>query len=120
MANKTSFKWDAGTLNRNIDELNIKLDRAIHALNEFEATRGMAYMKTNAPWTDRTGAARNGLHTTTDYPRKQYVIVFAHSVSYGIWLEVANSGDYRIIMPSVENIGHEYVRSLSNLMGKIR
>jgi hypothetical protein len=60
-----------------------------------------AYAKKNAPWTDRTGNARAGLHTTHKIGTNFVELIVAHSVPYGIWLEVRWSGKYAIIGPTV-------------------
>lgn len=118
--NKTSFSWDAGRIRKNIIELDGEIDRAIKALCGYHSSHGEIYAKTNAPWTDRTGAARTGLFTETVFPGKSYIIVFAHTVEYGIWLEVANSGDYQIIMPSVRKVGRDVMQDLDGLMKRLK
>lgn len=109
-----------GELRRGTRELNRKTRAAIRDVFDQQAPRGEAYMKEHAPWTDRTGAARATLSTTTHYPRNQYVLIFAHGVYYGIWLEVSNSGDYQVIMPSVRAIGHDINQQLNGLFRKVR
>lgn len=76
-------------------------------------------MKINAPWTDRTGAARTGLHTNGGKSGGGWEIVFAHAVHYGIWLEVKYSGRDQIIMPSVRHTGRELMQDLQGLMGRL-
>lgn len=51
-----------------------------------------SYMKTNAPWTDRTANARQGLYATVEPPTPAEVIdllelIMAHSMFYGYYLE---------------------------------
>lgn len=116
----TSFKWDDGEIQRGIKRLDSQTDRAVKALTEFHATRGEGYMKSTAPWTDRTGAARSGLFTITEFPGASYIIVFAHTVHYGIWLEIANSGNYQVIMPSVRKIGNDLMRDLHKLFRRLK
>jgi hypothetical protein len=60
-----------------------------------------AYAKKNAPWTDRTGNARAGLHTVHNVGQNFVELTVAHSVPYGIWLEVRWSGKYAIIGPTI-------------------
>ena len=87
---------------------------------EFEATRGESYMRTNASWTDRTGNARAGLHTTTEHhPMERHSIIFAHGVSYGIWLEVSHDGKYAIIPQSLQHIGAEVMALISTVLGRL-
>ena len=58
------------------------------------AVSGEAEMKTNAPWTDRTGAARNGLHTQPFLGDKRHKeIVLPIPFEYGIWLKQLSLGN---------------------------
>lgn len=114
------FKYDDGELKRNIRGLERKVDSSVRMIVEINASRGEAYMKTNAPWTDQTGAARSGLHTVTDHSPSKHSILFSHTMEYGIWLEVKNSGEYEIIMPSVRETGRQLMGDLNNLFRRLR
>lgn len=62
-----------------------------------------AYAKTNAPWTDRTGNARQGLHGGVELRAENELVLFlSHGVEYGIWLELANAGKYAIVGPTAD------------------
>ncbi|ADQ06506.1 conserved hypothetical protein [Caldicellulosiruptor hydrothermalis 108] len=62
-----------------------------------------AYAKENAPWTDRTGNARQGLHGGVDINGKDsYTLYLSHGVEYGIWLELAHDGNYAIVGPTID------------------
>lgn len=63
------------------------------------------YMRNNAPWTDRTGNARNGLLARAFRDGDEVGIDLFHSVPYGIWLEVKQSGQYAIIQPTIDHMG---------------
>lgn len=77
-------------------------------------------MKMNAKWVDRSSNARNGLFArAVREPRKRYGIVFAHSVDYGIWLEVRFSGRYAIINPTMNQIAPQVSSGLQGIMGRI-
>lgn len=58
--------------------------------------------RANAPWADRTGAAREGLEVDVDREGGDIVITLAHTVDYGLWLETIQSGRFAIIMPTLE------------------
>src|SRR4051812_496159 len=46
------------------------------------------WMKTNAPWSDRTTDARAGLTASAiEHPTHPYIVVY-HTVPYGVWLEI--------------------------------
>ena len=75
-------------------------------------------MKTNAPWTDRTGNARSSLHTQSLIsPGRSYGFTVAHGASYGIWLEVRFSGRYAVIPKTVASQGPAFMTTASKLFG---
>lgn len=116
---RVDFKLSTLQLRKNVRELGPKIERRVNATMLFGAAKGMAYMKENAPWTDRTTNARNGLHTQPYVADKSKTITFSHTMNYGIWLEVANNGKYQIIMPSVLHTGKQIMRSLNNTLGNM-
>ncbi len=70
--------------------------------------------KTGVPWKDQTGHARQGLRGGVDQAGDELILFLAHSVEYGIWLELAGKkksqrkalwnqpGPYAIISPTLE------------------
>lgn len=114
------FRWNGGSIARNLGRLDDQIDKRLDVVFHYETAHGAGYMKSNAPWTDRTGAARNGLYTEFSKHGSTREILFSHSVAYGIWLEVANSGDYQIILPSIRVIGRDTMEQLRDLFGDIR
>lgn len=77
------------------------------------------YAKLNAPWTDQTGAARQGLAARAYRDGKEVGIIVYHQVSYGIWLEVRWSGKYAIINPTIEAMGPVVMDRFHRLLGRI-
>lgn len=69
-----------------------------------------AYAQANAPWADRTGAARNGLVASVYEEGGQIILELAHSVDYGVWLELIQDGAFAIIMPTLEALGPKILR----------
>jgi hypothetical protein len=70
------------------------------------------HMKQDAPWQDITGDARGGLRAEPVVDQKGNTtvidIVLSHSVSYGIWLEVAHGGKWGIVGPSAMLYGPRF------------
>jgi hypothetical protein len=65
-----------------------------------------AWMKNNARWTDRTGNARQTLHTDVeDMALDMVQIILAHGVDYGVFLELAHGGVWGIIGDAVDTWG---------------
>lgn len=118
MATKTAILWD-NPLFKNITVAGATLKHAIWKVVQYEANDGQNFMRQNAPWTDRTGNARQGLFARGYKHPDGYVIVYYHTVSYGIWLEVAKGGKYRIIEPTVQQAGPKIMESLQVVMRSI-
>ncbi len=60
------------------------------------------YAKDNAPWTDRTANARQGLHGGVEDNGDNLLLFLSHGVEYGIWLELAHNSNYAIIGPTID------------------
>lgn len=66
------------------------------------AIEALEFAKDQAPWNDRTGAAREGLDTSVQWEGAEIVWDLYHQVDYGIWLETVLNGKYSVIMPTLE------------------
>lgn len=88
-------------------------DEAIAAA-EAVAEKMVAYAHDNAPWTDDTGAAREGLYSSVDSSGDMITVTLSHSVDYGQWLETIQSGQYAIIMPTIEQYAAEVEDAIGN------
>lgn len=98
-----------------------RVNEAVMSVLEYKAPEVEAHMKQNAPWTDQTGNARQGLRAEAyDLGGDQKGIILYHQVPYGIWLEIKNSGKYAIILPTIEVMGPEVMASLENILGRIK
>lgn len=112
------IRWYYDTLTPRAAAFPVVLDKAVEERLEELASEVEGYMVANAPWADRTGAARQGL--TAEYVDGglfQHAIVLYHTVDYGIWLEVRWNGQYAIIVPTLEKYGPEVMGGLVNLIG---
>lgn len=124
---RAHIELNTSQLIRNLAEYDRDVDRNIDLMLEYYATVGEAAMKSNAPWTDRTGAARTGLHTTTSKRGRgadgrftsggnERSITFSHTVPYGIWLEIKFSGRDAVIMPTILQVGPMLMAALSRVI----
>lgn len=117
-----TYKLDDKELRGNIAEFGPKVNKFITVTTDFAKGKGVDQMKLKAPWTDRTGAARGGLNGTVSHSGsgpigfKRHSITFAHGVDYGIWLEVANSGKFQIIMPTVLAVGKSVMSVIGDML----
>jgi hypothetical protein len=115
-----SVEWEYDTLTPGLRTFPSKLLRSLGALADYHAENAVTQMRSGAPWTDRTGNARQGLNANAFTSAERIVIVMYHQVPYGIWLEVRWSGRYRIIVPTVNRVGREFMTDCRRLMRKMR
>lgn len=111
--------WSGKDLGKEIPLMGGKLHGAIGKLMQYQAVNGQNYMRSNARWTDRTANARGGLSGASYAETDKFIIVLFHKVPYGIWLEVANSGKYKIIEPAIQKTGADAMRSIQKIMNRI-
>lgn len=123
---KFSAKWIQVTFKDThlLDTLasgNEKVNDAVMAYLEMKAPQVENHMKQNAPWHDQTGNARQGLRAEAfDLGGDEKGIILYGQVPYQIWLELKNSGEYAIILPTIEVMGPEVMSGLEGILGKIR
>lgn len=80
--------------------------RGVYQIARRRAPEIEAWMKDNAPWTDRTGNARQTLTAEAEEVSLDMVsIILAHGMDYGIWLELAHGGAWAIIGPALDHWG---------------
>lgn len=107
---------DRNTLTPNIKEMAPRLQQRVDSLVGYTAQRGQDWMRSHAPWTDRTSNARNGLFGTSYAYQNGYRITFYHTMPYGIFLETRWDGKYQVIMPTVQKMGSELMKGLNKLL----
>lgn len=111
--------WESDTLSPGISGLTEAIDKAVGAVMLYEAPHVQDYMRSNAPWTDRSGNARGGLFAQPYGDNLKRGIVAYHTMPYGIWLEVRWSGRYQIIVPTIQVMGPKVMEGLSGLLNKM-
>jgi hypothetical protein len=132
----SSFTFDASQIQRGLVQFDGRTHEYLLAISDYHAQRAQAEMRVNAPWTDRTGNARNGLFATPFGSRgtgvrgrsasgrftsggASYGIDLYHSVPYGIWLERAHAGRYAAIVPVLSSEGHKFMASVAAMFAAI-
>jgi hypothetical protein len=101
------FRWEK-TPEEALGELGEAYASAIHqgvkAVAQRWAPEIQNWMGDNAPWTDRTGNARQSLYSEVEEVVNQMVtIIFSHGVYYGVYLELCNAGRYAIISLALDH-----------------
>lgn len=113
---RSGIRWE-GNLRTNIEQLDDRMKRGVVAAANWVAPQAEEYMRTNAPWTDRTSAARNGLHSQVEIEGggDKVAIVLYHTVPYGPYLELRWDGKYAIIEPTMAAMGPLFVEAIGRL-----
>ena len=91
---------------------------AVQAVAQYIAVKAQNEMRTNAPWTDRTGNARSGLFSFVQRAASDIVSIFlshGSAVYYGIYLETNYSGKYAIIIPTIQRLLPEINKMLRGI-----
>jgi hypothetical protein len=116
-----SFTIELSALDHNLKNFDQRARKAIDATMTYQAAKSETWMRSNAKWTDRTTNARNGLFALVidDIGTDVWLLVLSHTVSYGIWLEVANSGKYAIVRPAFLRANRELMNRLSKLFERM-
>jgi hypothetical protein len=115
----SGIRWEDSAVINQLRTFDARMDRAITATLAYHATRAVAYARQNASWTDRTTNARNGLFARAERNRPIYRLIVAHSVPYGVWLEVRWNGRYQILRPTVDHEGPAVMKTVSQIYGKL-
>lgn len=78
------------------------------------------WMKQNAPWTDRTGNARQALYTFVEQMQEAVVVNLSHGqgIYYGLFLETRNAGRFSILAPAIDYWGPIIMQDLVALLGQ--
>jgi hypothetical protein len=114
------FSFDASDMLAGLNDAMSKSETAVKVYAETAAKKLEGHAKTHAPWTDRTGAARNRLQGYTE-PRPSAIRVnLAHGVDYGLWLELANEKKYATVAPTINNLSQEVFNGLDKLFDRMR
>lgn len=116
-----TIDYSQSSLSQNLDKMATKLGAVILMYAATKASEIQASMKSERPWTDRTGMAKALLNAKVSQPSETIVrITLAHGVNYGIWLELANEKKYAIIAPTIRSESPRIVSDLGNLMAQIK
>ena len=107
-----------GDLMTNLDGMDRRVQRAMVGGALFVKPKAIAMMKDNAPWTDRTSAARNGLNAEVVVDGKTVGIVLYHTVPYGVFLETRWGGKFAVIEQTMESIAPMYIEAIERLVAQ--
>ena len=112
--------WSPDTLSPGLKAFPEFLATKLGIFFEMQSAKVQDHLRDSAPWTDRTGNARQGLFATSRRDGSGWVIVCYHTVPYGIWLEVAHAGQYAVIVPSIQSEGRRIMQDLNRFLSRFR
>ncbi len=94
---------------------------ALEGLMEDLAPEVEDWMKSNAPWDDKTGNARDGLSAEAFAGPTQVGLDVGHSpdIPYGIYLEYSNDGKYAIVRPTLRVQGRRVMQETNGLFDRM-
>lgn len=111
-----SFKFDASNLVKGIAEREIKTRAALGLYADTVTKKMEAHAKSNKPWVDRTGRAKQSLNSSWKWVGDVARVELSHGVYYGIYLEFCNEKRYAIIKPTIDVISPQAIRGLNKIL----
>jgi hypothetical protein len=118
MASPT-FEFKPGSLQRNLRAFDGDINALVAGVVDYRGTKAISYMKTNAPWKDRTGNARATLSAYGLHSAEWHELHLHGGMPYQYWLEVRWAGRYAIIGPAVKYQGLALMNQLRGLVRKL-
>lgn len=111
-----SFKFDANNLIKGLAEREIKTRAALGLYADTVAKKMETHAKSNKPWVDRTGRAKQSLNSSWKWVGDVARVELSHGVYYGIYLELCNEKRYAIIKPTIDIISPQAIRGLNKIL----
>lgn len=115
------FKLSADGLINGLTQFESKSDAAIRLYAETSALQLQSDAQQNAPWTDRTGHARQRLKGDALTVQNGYKLRLAHGVWYGVYLELAHAKRFAIIDKTIKYTGgFKIMPGFQNLLERMK
>ena len=111
-----SFKFDASDLLKGLVDREIKTRAALGLYADTVAKKMETHAKSNKPWIDRTGRAKQSLNSSWKWIGDVARVELSHGVDYGIYLEFCNEKRYAIIKPTIDAISPQAIRGLNKIL----
>ena len=111
-----SFKFDASDLLKGLADREIKTRAALGLYADTVAKKMESHAKSNKPWVDRTGRAKQSLNSSWKWVGDVARVELSHGVDYGVYLEFCNEKRYAIISPTIDKISPQAIRGLNKIL----
>ena len=102
-------------MKRRMDAYGVAVEQALFQLGLFFAAKMEAHAKRHAAWTDRTSNARQSLFGVVTKEGDNVVLILSHGVDYGVFLELANQGNFAIIGPTLQQHYSEIMEAVRGI-----
>lgn len=115
---RSGISWSTppAALADRVNQFGLALDRSLWEFAARLARDKETQMRQQAPWTDRTGAARRSLSGVAERSAPGRVrVVLGHGVEYGMYLEKKNAGRFAIVDPTIRQTGPEWLAYLRSV-----
>lgn len=119
MAYSSGFTMNTVKLTKALKAFTKKGKEAIDKAIQEEAKSIEQYMKANAPWQDRTGAARKSLKATAERKGLNVSIKLSNPVEYGIYLEQGMEKRFAIIDPTIKVKAPQVMEHLAGVFNRL-
>lgn len=103
--------------NFNPQKVEKKVRAAIGLYADTASKKMEGEAKKNAPWTDRTGNARNSIQGDFGWQGNKAVITLSGNMDYSVWLELAHGKKYAILKPTIDKFTPEILRGYQKVVG---
>lgn len=97
-----AFKIDAAKVIRNMAEIKQRSMFAAEKVAENAAAKMEGEAKRGAPWTDRTGNARQSIRGVSGWNGGKLRCGVSGNMEYSVYLELAHEGQNAILWPTVQ------------------
>lgn len=113
----SSFRMNTRGIVNGLNNVVMRSQTALNLYADTVAKKLESEAKNNAPWTDRTGSARQRL-SGTYRPVGAFVtrVELSHGVDYGYYLEFCHDQQNEILGITVQRLTPQIVRGMSNLL----
>ena len=96
--------------------MELKTKSALGLYADSVAKKMETHAKSNKPWVDRTGRAKQSLNSSWKWVGDVARVELSHGVYYGIYLELCNEKKYAIIKPTIDIISPQAIRGLNKIL----
>lgn len=114
------IRMDTRALEKGLDRRKMMTEYGLRQAGSMEAKRLAIHAQGHRPWTDRTGAARRGIHGRATFGGSELRITLSGSVNYMVYLEFARKKRWAILWPTIEARGRTAIENIARFMEALK